>query len=72
MVSAETPQPMASAAAQPYWPVTHPAREDRCHLADGPALSPSALRYIGCNPTISTMVHDADGAERREQLRRAA
>ncbi len=53
-VSAETREPAAAAA--------HPARQDRCHVEDGPALSPSALRYIGCNATISTMVHDASGA----------
>jgi len=52
-VSAETPQPR--------WPVTHPAHADRCHIEDGPALSPAALQYIGCNATISAMVHDADG-----------
>jgi 5-methylcytosine-specific restriction endonuclease McrA len=60
-VSAETPARMAAAAGQPRWPLTHPAREDRCHLEDGPAISPSALQLIGCNATISTMVHDADG-----------
>jgi hypothetical protein len=53
-VSAETPGPR--------WPVTHPACQDRCHVEDGPAVSPAALAYIGCNATISTMVHDADGA----------
>jgi 5-methylcytosine-specific restriction endonuclease McrA len=51
-VSAETPA---------RWPVTHPAREDRCHLEDGPALSPPALQLIGCNATIAAMVHDASG-----------
>jgi hypothetical protein len=54
-VSAETPS-----AAQ-LWPIWHPARSDRCHVADGPAISAAALRLIGCNATISTMVHDADG-----------
>jgi 5-methylcytosine-specific restriction endonuclease McrA len=51
-VSAETPA---------RWPVTHPARVDRCHLEDGPAISPAALQLIGCNATISAMVHDASG-----------
>ncbi|MCW2932415.1 MAG: endonuclease, partial [Actinomycetia bacterium] len=60
-VSAETRARMAAAAGQPRWPVTHPAREDRCHLEDGPALSAAALQLIGCNATISAMVHDADG-----------
>jgi hypothetical protein len=64
---------MAAAAGQARWPVTHPAREDRCHVADGPALSPTALQYIGCNATISTMAHDAEiKDQRREQLRQAA
>jgi 5-methylcytosine-specific restriction endonuclease McrA len=43
-------------------PVWHPARPDRCHVEDGPAISPAALQLIGCNATVSTMVHDADGA----------
>ncbi|HEY6792652.1 MAG TPA: DUF222 domain-containing protein, partial [Trebonia sp.] len=61
-VSAETTRArMAAAAAQPRWPITHPAREDRCHVEDGPAISPSALQLIGCNATISAMVHDAGG-----------
>jgi Domain of unknown function (DUF222)/HNH endonuclease len=49
-VSAETP---------PFW---HPAREDRCHLDDGPAISPATLALIGCDATISTMIHDLSGA----------
>ena len=51
-VSAETPA---------NTPVTHPAYPLRCHFEDGGAVSPAALRLIGCNATISTMVHDADG-----------
>jgi hypothetical protein len=63
-VSAETPGPRRTAAgsalpAPPFW---HPAHEDRCHLQDGPALSPAALALIGCNATISTMIHDLSGA----------
>jgi 5-methylcytosine-specific restriction endonuclease McrA len=60
-VSAEARTRMAAAAGEPRWPLRHPAREDRCHLEDGPALSPEGLQLIGCNATISTMVHDADG-----------
>ncbi|MCW2933186.1 MAG: hypothetical protein JWM19_4148, partial [Actinomycetia bacterium] len=80
-VSADPRARMAAAAGQPRWPVTHPAREDRCHLQDGPALSAAALQLIGCNATISVMVHDAAGtvlaAGRRTRkappaLRRAA
>jgi hypothetical protein len=48
-----------SAETLPFW---HPAHEDRCHVQDGPALSPAALALIGCNATISTMIHDLSGA----------
>ena len=63
-VSAETPGPRRPAAgsARPALPFWHPAHEDRCHLQDGPALSPAALALIGCNATISTMIHDLSGA----------
>ena len=63
-VSAETPGPQRSAAgsAPPALPFWHPAHEDRCHLQDGPALRPAALALIGCNATISTMIHDLSGA----------
>jgi hypothetical protein len=42
--------------------VGHPAHPGRCHLDDGPAISPAALRLIGCNATISTMIHDTSGS----------
>ena len=63
-VPAETPgpQPQAAEPAQPALPFWHPAQEDRCHLDDGPAISPAALALIGCNATISTMIHDLSGA----------
>jgi len=63
-VSAETPGPRRPAAGsgRPALPFRHPAHEDRCHLQDGPALSPAALALIGCNATISTMIHDLSGA----------
>jgi Domain of unknown function (DUF222)/HNH endonuclease len=48
-----------SAETLPFW---HPAYADRCHLDDGPAISPATLSLIGCNATISTMVHDLSGA----------
>jgi hypothetical protein len=41
--------------------IGHPADSRRCHLDDGPAISPAALRLIGCNATISTMIHDTGG-----------
>jgi hypothetical protein len=57
--TAETsPPPPAKAPDPPIW---HPAYPRRCHLDDGPAISPATLRLIGCNATISTMIHDADG-----------
>ena len=60
-VSAETPRHAAAAAGPAQWPVWHPAWPERCHAADGPAISTAALQLIGCNATISTMVHDAGG-----------
>jgi hypothetical protein len=48
-----------SAETLPFW---HPAHQDRCHLDDGPAITPDALALIGCNATISTMIHDLSGA----------
>ena len=56
-VSAETPPPPPA----PDLPVGHPAHPGRCHLDDGPAISPTTLQLIGCNATITTMIHDADG-----------
>jgi hypothetical protein len=52
-----------SAETRPHrgLPISHPAYPWRCHMEDGPAISPQALKLIGCNATISTMVHDADG-----------
>jgi hypothetical protein len=52
-------QARVSAETLPFW---HPAHPDRCHLDDGPAISPATLALIGCNATISTMIHDLSGA----------
>ncbi|MGD0560780.1 MAG: DUF222 domain-containing protein [Streptosporangiaceae bacterium] len=41
---------------------THPCRPGRCHLEDGPAISPADARLICCDATISTMTHDTDGS----------
>jgi hypothetical protein len=60
-VSAEAPGCMPAAAGQAQWPIWHPAWPERCHVEDGPAISTTALQLIGCNATISTMVHNADG-----------
>jgi hypothetical protein len=63
-VSAETPvrQPQAAKPVPPDMPFWHPAHEDRCHLDDGPAITPGTLALIGCSATISTMFHDLSGA----------
>jgi hypothetical protein len=47
-----------SAETRPIW---HPAWPGRLHLDDGSAISPGALRLTGCNATLSTMLHAADG-----------
>jgi hypothetical protein len=67
-VSAETPLPAETPAetppSAPHHPPSalhHPAYPGRCHLEDGPAVSPQALRLIGCNAAVSIMVHDAGG-----------
>jgi len=39
-------------------PVCHPARQDRCHIEDGPSLSPLDAQMIACSATISAMIHD--------------
>jgi len=59
-VSAET-RPGGSGGPGPGWPIWHPAHRWRCHIEDGPAISPATLHMIGCDATISLMVHDADG-----------
>ena len=33
----------------------------RCHIDDGPAISPDALQLIACDAVISWMTHDRDG-----------
>jgi hypothetical protein len=54
------PEPTGvSAETLPFW---HPAHPDRCHLDDGPAITPATLALIGCTATISTMFHDLSGA----------
>jgi hypothetical protein len=60
-VPAGTPHAIAPNVPAETLPIGHPARPGRCHLDDGPAISPAALRLIGCNATISTMVHDTGG-----------
>ncbi len=54
-VPAETPDVPAGT------PAGHPARPDRCHIEDGPAISPATAQRIACSATISWMLHDHDG-----------
>jgi Domain of unknown function (DUF222)/HNH endonuclease len=65
-VSAETPgAPLAGTPASPacpaHRPTTHPAHPARCHLDDGPAISPAAAQALACHATVSWMLHDHDG-----------
>ena len=42
--------------------IPHPCRPGRCHLEDGPAISPADAQRIACTATLSAMLHDpADG-----------
>jgi len=64
--SAETSSAKALAALKEAiplltFPVSHPAYPERCHIEDGPAISPATLQMIACNATISTMLHDDGG-----------
>ncbi len=67
-VSAETPAAAdpaedadACRADCPYRQVGHPAYPRRCHLEDGPAISPATAQRIACTATVSWMLHDHDG-----------
>jgi hypothetical protein len=43
--------------------VDHPCRPGRCHLEDGPAISPADAQRIACSATLSAMLHDpGDGS----------
>ena len=50
-----------SAAAATDRPPGHPADPARCHLEDGPALSPTAAQRLACEATISSMLHGHQG-----------
>jgi len=56
-VSAETLE-----AGRDALPISHPAHPERCHIQDGLAISLTALAFISCDATISTMIHDTAGA----------
>ena len=62
-VSAETSDVRSegTAASPGQRPAGHPAHPRRCHLDDGPALSPAAAQAIACHATLSLMLHDHDG-----------
>jgi Domain of unknown function (DUF222)/HNH endonuclease len=53
------PKPQAEPGTEP--PAGHPAHPRRCHLEDGPALSPATAQRIACTATISWMLHDHHG-----------
>jgi hypothetical protein len=55
-VSAETPAATTGERA-----AGHPADPSRCHLEDGPAISPATAQRIGCSATFSWMLHDHQG-----------
>ncbi len=56
-VSAETPTSTAVGRV-----VGHPADPSRCHLEDGPAISPATAQRIACSATFSWMLHDQKGS----------
>jgi len=63
-VSAATPsvQPDRVSAATPLArPAWHPADPARCHLEDGPAISPATAQRLACQAAVSWMLHDHDG-----------
>jgi 5-methylcytosine-specific restriction endonuclease McrA len=62
-VSAETPDgtPFGPGAGPQCRVAGHPAQPRRCHLEDGPAISPAAARALACRATVSWMLHDHDG-----------
>jgi hypothetical protein len=42
-------------------PVGHPAHPSRCHIEDGPAITPATAQAIVCSATVSSMLHDHKG-----------
>jgi hypothetical protein len=42
-------------------PAGHPAHPVRCHIEDGPALSPATAQRLACQATITWLLHDHDG-----------
>ncbi|HUB37478.1 MAG TPA: DUF222 domain-containing protein [Streptosporangiaceae bacterium] len=63
-VGAEALTPEAALEAEPgpdARPAGHPAQPLRCHLEDGPAISPATAQRIACQATVSWMLHDHQG-----------
>jgi len=62
-VSAETSGGRSEGTVTGPWqrPAGHPAHPRRCHLDDGPALSPAAAQAIACHASVSWMLHDHEG-----------
>jgi len=62
-VSAETSggTPAVTVASSACRFPTHPAHPERCHLDDGPAISPAAAQALACHATVTWMLHDHDG-----------
>jgi 5-methylcytosine-specific restriction endonuclease McrA len=54
-------EPGPDAEPGPARPTGHPAHPARCHLEDGPAISPAAAQRIACQATVSWMLHDHHG-----------
>jgi Domain of unknown function (DUF222)/HNH endonuclease len=61
-VSAETPPAGPPPAARPVpTDPANPANPARCHVEDGPAISPTAAQMIACTATWTWMLHDSAG-----------
>ena len=55
------PDPQPEQASETTRPAGHPAHPLRCHLEDGPAISPATAQRIACQAAVSWMLHDHDG-----------
>ena len=42
-------------------PAGHPVDPSRCHVEDGPAISPATAQMISCEATVTWMLHDHHG-----------
>jgi hypothetical protein len=57
----DKPAPASRPACPADRPAGHPAHPLRCHIGDGPALSPATAQRLACQATITWMLHDHDG-----------